>query len=162
MGYNIDVYCEPEIYCSKEVQIDIEKQNFSWSETTNGYFLFGDYRIYHEKCVIFRLCEFFNNDFYKYFNPLAYIEDLDEVDEDSLKWKDLKEVSKSLESFLRQLQQHRRTLPIESIISDCEGFSKSRFSEYYKNNLIPEVEQAKSFIEIFEKYGAKKIVFGYS
>jgi len=135
MGYNIDVYCEPEIYCSKEVQIDIEKQNFSWSETTitgkNGYFLFGDYRIY-------------------------------EVDEDSLKWKDLKEVSKSLESFLRQLQQHRRTLPIESIISDCEGFSKSRFSEYYKNNLIPEVEQAKSFIEIFEKYGAKKIVFGYS
>jgi len=50
MGYNIGVYCEPEIYSLKGLQTDIEKQNSFWGQTTitgkNGYFLFGDYRIY--------------------------------------------------------------------------------------------------------------------
>jgi len=92
---------------------------------------------------------------------LTYFESLDEMDEDLLKWEDLKEVSETLEKFLRQLKQYQKTLPIESIILECKGFSKSRFSEYYKNNLISELEQAKSFIEIFENHGAKKVVFCY-
>ena len=47
MGYNIGIYCEPELWNSEKLQIEINNQNSLWGQTTimgkNGYFLKIDF-----------------------------------------------------------------------------------------------------------------------
>ena len=164
MGYNLAIYCEPKIFNSKDLQEVIANKTTFWGETTimgkGGYYFFGDYRIYYDKSLFYQICNQYDLNFYKYFDPLEYTQGWPELIESEPSWHDLELMKNDLSKFIKLLKE-KSIEELMKFSEICEGYSVLRFPGYFGNNLIPELEQAFKWIEIFEYWGAKKILIGY-
>ncbi len=171
MGYGLGIYCEQDVFYKKELIDELNNKFPPDGEYTSfalktGYYFFGNYRIYNERSWFYQICESINSDFFEYFSNIDYVEDLAEWTEKEieLKWHSLTKVKFSLEEFLDKI---RRKDIVESIFKDTSknknDFNYDRFKTYLskENGILEDLLKCQYYIEVYEKYGAKKLLFIY-